>query len=171
MTQDPKHSLGVDQEFEDFYRLWETDLNAIAGAYSYRFKSGWSSDHRQDAQSAVRLVWWQAVMLWKPSRGDFGKLFWSMWKNHMASVGRKTLAEKRPTQIVTFDHPDEYMFTVCIDYTDLLTYTDSEEEHAVIGMLALGYKPTEVCKVVGRRTYYRITNQWKESRSSDIPSQ
>jgi hypothetical protein len=115
--------------------------------------------------SAVNLVWWEAVLHWQPGKGEFGKLFWSMWHNHMASYGRKVKAEKRPLEVTTVDSDGYDTLDRHVDPPyRFLTYTGDDDEQIVIGMLALGYLPGEVSSVVGRRTYYKTISKWKENR-------
>jgi CubicO group peptidase (beta-lactamase class C family) len=162
IDSDPrKQRLHNSQSFDDFYGLWRQDIERIAMAYRYRFTSGWSGDPFTESYSAVNMIWWESVLHWKPTLGSFGVFFWSNWKNYMATVYRRNSARKRPEVVVTYE--DIALLTqehIDPEYWGLL-YTDDPQEHLVIGMLAAGYRPKEVCDVVGRRTYYRITNEWK----------
>lgn len=169
MTDEERQAIRPDQSFESFYRLWASDLERIASAYQYRFTEGWGRDAYADSYSAVNMVWWESVLGWKSSRGQFGPYFWSNWRNHMASIGRREGATKRPSGgYVAMDAIELLTWTDAYDLPECLTYTDDPAERLVIGMLSAGYRPGEVIEAVGgRRAYYRIVNEWKRNHEEN----
>lgn len=171
IVKSPKQHPDPDVTFEEFYAYWRDDLHRIATKDAWRFRSTDSSEQRNEAEAEVYFAFWSAYLYWSPLKGDFGKLFWSIYLNRLHTHARKSLTYKRTAELVSYSSAEGMAESFAApeeqSYEHLPLFGCHPNERQVIVMLSEGYRPTDVWEVVGKKTYYEVMKTWKMHYSEE----
>lgn len=161
----PKQHPTPDISFEQFYSYWRDDLHRIATKDAWRFRKADTSEQRNEAEAEVYFAFWSAYLHWSPRKGDFGKMFWSIYLNRLHTHARRSLTSKRTGELVSYSSSESMAESFAAPEeehgVDLPLFGVHPYERQVITMLSQGYRPTDVCEVVGKKTYYEVLALWK----------
>lgn len=162
--KNPKLYPGLDEDYNDFYRRWEADLDRISYRYAYRFGLWRGVRDVDECRSELNDAFWCAFLNWKPGVGiHFGLYFWVIWSNRLRMRARSLAAQKRQMQVVSLYGDNNELVHDPIDpmsmYEIPLFNIDPSEEE-IITLLAQGYRPTELRQVFGRYHFDKVQKEW-----------
>lgn len=164
------------QTFDQFYSMWADDLHRIAFKEAWKFRRADPSEELDECKAELHHSFWLAYLYWRPAAGDFGKFFWSIWLNRIATVVRHHSAAKRLGTTVELTESTEVVHSawhpsMSMDEFQLLhlpLFQCHPMERPIITMLAQGFSPAEVKRSFGHRLYHEVIEVWKEHYINSI---
>jgi len=150
-------------DFEEFIALWERDITLIVASHRsyFRYEDGWEAEP-EDARQELLIVMYRAWYAWKPSKGEYGKLWWSMWRNLLSDRVRRLNAAKRAARVIALSPDFDVVSPFHMDQPNVIEVGATGTELRLFNDLAGGlYSEAELRLKYGSVFYDNTLARWR----------